>query len=442
MPPKARREEEIDPIELFKIKRTINMLRDAHGDGTSMVTILIPPHDSIPRMRAKLVDEAGTASNIKNRVNRQSVEAAISSSLAKLNQYNTTPTNGLCLFCGNVVDKLGKEKKLLLDFEPPRPLQQSLYICDRRFHVEPLYDLLETNERFGFIIMDGLGCLYGVVAGNSRQILHKFSVDLPKKHTKGGQSSIRFARLRVEARQNYVRKVAENATPLFIGDDAQPNVTGLFLAGSADFKVQLSQSDILDSRLRPIILDILDICYGGEEGFNQAIHMAADRMKDVRLIREQELIQRLFDLISTGGACSFGVKETMMAFDAGAIDTIILWDDLRVFRCTMKNSEGEESIHFFSEEQMDKNEHLDGEHGEQIVDSVLLTEWMAENAQSKGVKLEFVSNKSAEGAQFVKGLGGIGALLRFNMSFEEFKEEGDEDDAGFDSDFDEFETIV
>ena len=117
MPPKARKEEEIDPIELFKIKRLINYLRDAHGDGTSMVTILIPPTDAVHRMRQKLTEELGTASNIKNRVNRQSVESAITSAIQKLSNFNTTPANGLCVFCGTVMEG-GKEKKLMMDFEP------------------------------------------------------------------------------------------------------------------------------------------------------------------------------------------------------------------------------------------------------------------------------------------------------------------------------------
>ena len=407
-----------------------------------MVTILIPPHDQVYRMRQKLTDELGTASNIKNRVNRQSVEAAITSSIQKLSQYNTTPPNGLCLFCGTIIDSDGKEKKLLMDFEPIRPLHHSLYICDRRFHVDSLYDLLETNEKFGFIIMDGQGCLYGMVAGDSKQILHRFSVDLPKKHSKGGQSSIRFARLRVEARHNYVRKVAETATQVFIDPQtAEPIVTGLILSGAADFKVQLSQSDILDPRLKNIILGIYDICYGGEDGFNQTIKMAADLMKDVRLVREQELLNKLFEMISTNGPCSFGVKETMMAWDAGAIDTLILWDELKEYRCTLKDSEGNEVVQYFSEAQLEKNEHLQNSSHEELVEKVLLTEWMAENHKSRGVKLEFVTNKSAEGAQFVKGLGGVGALLRYQLSFEEYKEDDDFDN-GFDSDFDEFENIV
>ena len=56
---------------------------------------------------------------------------------------------------------------------------------------------------------------------------------------------MRFARLRMEKRHNYVRKVAEVAVQLYITND-KPNVAGLVLAGSADFKTELSQSDMFD----------------------------------------------------------------------------------------------------------------------------------------------------------------------------------------------------
>ena len=55
--------------------------------------------------------------------------------------------------------------------------------------------------------MDGSGSLFGTLSGNTREVMHKFTVDLPKKHGRGGQSALRFARLRMEKRHNYVRKV-------------------------------------------------------------------------------------------------------------------------------------------------------------------------------------------------------------------------------------------
>lgn len=116
--------------------------------------------------------------------------------------------------------------------------------------------------------MDGNGTLYGTLQGNTRDVLHKFTVDLPKKHGRGGQSAVRFARLRMEKRHNYVRKVAELAVQYFITDN-RPNVAGLVLAGSADFKTELQMSDMFDQRLQRVVIKTVDVSYGGENGFNQ-----------------------------------------------------------------------------------------------------------------------------------------------------------------------------
>ena len=106
----------------------------------------------------------------------------------------------------------GKEKKINIDFEPFKPINTSLYLCDNKFHTEALNELLESDDKFGFIIMDGNGALFGTLSGNTRTVLHKFSVDLPKKHGRGGQSALRFARLRLEKRHNYLRK-SQHTTP-------------------------------------------------------------------------------------------------------------------------------------------------------------------------------------------------------------------------------------
>jgi peptide chain release factor subunit 1 len=85
--------------------------------------------------------------------------------------------------------------------------------------VEALSELLEADSKFGFIIMDGNGSLFGTLTGNTREIIHKLTVDLPKKHGRGGQSALRFSRLRDEKRHNYVRKIAELAVQFFITQD-------------------------------------------------------------------------------------------------------------------------------------------------------------------------------------------------------------------------------
>merc|ERR1712060_531111 len=173
------------------------------------------------------------------RVNRLSVLSAITSTQQRLKLFTKVPPNGLVIYCGTILTDDNKEKKVNIDFEPFKPINTSLYLCDNKFHTEALSELLESDDKFGFIVMDGNGCLYGTLAGNTREVLHKFSVDLPKKHGRGGQSALRFARLRLEKRHNYVRKVSEIATQIFI-TDARPNISGLIVAGSADFKTELT----------------------------------------------------------------------------------------------------------------------------------------------------------------------------------------------------------
>ena len=56
--------------------------------------------------------------------------------------------------------------------------------------LQALTALLADDNKFGFIIMDGNGALFGTLSGNTRDVLHKFTVDLPKKH--GGCHRYRY----------------------------------------------------------------------------------------------------------------------------------------------------------------------------------------------------------------------------------------------------------
>ena len=387
-----------------------------------MISLVLPPKSQIALTNKMLTDEYGTASNIKSRVNRLSVLSAITSAQQRLKLYNRCPTNGLVVYCGEVMTDEGKVKKVSIDFEPFRPVNTSLYMCDNKFHTQALTALLNDDQRFGFVVMDGNGSLYGTVCGNTREILHKFTVDLPKKHGRGGQSSVRFARLRVEKRHNYMRKVAETATQMFITDD-RPNIAGLIMAGSAEFKQTLLSADLMDPRLLAIVIKVVDIAYGGENGFNQAIELAAETLSNVKLVQEKKLITRYFDEIAldTGKYC-FGTADTMSALEMSALATIIVWEDLETVRYELKSVSGKTSIvHLPTEADRAKNQHLfvDAETGTDLeeVDKCTLVEWFANNYKSFGATLEYVTNRSQEGSQFVKGFGGIGGLLRWKVDF-------------------------
>ncbi|CAH8524513.1 unnamed protein product [Schistosoma rodhaini] len=419
-------------VEMWRIKKLIKSLESARGNGTSMISLIIPPKDQITRIAKLLAEEYGTASNIKSRVNRLSVLSAITSVQQRLKLYTRVPTNGLVVYCGTIVTEDGKEKKVNIDFEPFRPVNTSLYLCDNKFHTEALVALLADDSKFGFIVVDGNGALFGTLSGNTREVLHKFTVELPKKHGRGGQSALRFARLRMEKRHNYVRKVAETATQLFITND-RPNIEGLILAGIADFKSDLGQSDMFDQvstlvnnnffqRLQAKLIKTVDISYGGETGFNQAIELATDTLSGVKFIQEKKLIQRYFDEISQdSGKYCFGVEDTLKSLEMGAVETLVVWENLSVNRYVLKvpNSEGNRIIHLRPDQETDRRHFVDPETGSdlEILDTQLLLDWLALNYRSFGTTLEIVTDKSQEGAQFVRGFGGIGGILRYQLDF-------------------------
>lgn len=407
-------------VEMWKMRKLIKNLESARGNGTSMISLIIPPKEQIARWSQKLTEEYGTASNIKSRVNRLSVLSAITSTQQKLKLYNKVPPNGLLIYCGTIVTDEGKEKMVNIDLEPFKPINTSLYLCDNKFHVECLTELLESDLRFGFIVIDGNGALFGTLCGNTREVIHKITVDLPKKHGRGGQSALRFSRLRTEKRHNYVRKVAEIAVQIFITND-KVNVAGIVLAGSADFKSDLKNSDMFDQRLNAKVIKLVDVSYGGENGFNQAIDLCGEVLEGVKFIQEKKLIQKYFDEISmdTGKFC-FGVDDTIKSMELGAVETLIVWENLDINRFFLTNpSTGATKILFLNPAQERLRSLFLGqdENGAEIelevTEKVSLVEWFANNYMNYGAALEFVTDKSQEGAQFVRGFGGIGGLMRY-----------------------------
>jgi peptide chain release factor subunit 1 len=407
-------EDELE-VERAKLKKVVKMLDTLAGDGTSMISLIMPPGDQISRVVHMLDKEEGTATNIKSRVNRQSVLDAIVRTRQRLKTYSKVPPNGLFVFCGTATDANGKEKSISISFEPFVAINTSLYICDKRFHTDQLKGLMEDKEKFGFIIVDGEGALYGTVQGSAKVVLHKFDVDLPKKHNKGGQSSVRFARLRTEARHNYVRKVAENANEIFI-QGGELIVNSIIIAGSADVKLELMQADLFDYRLKKIILKLIDVAYGGINGFSEAIKKSEGDLKNVRFVQEGKILQEFFDSITQNTEkVSYGINEVIKLLEMGAVKKIIVCESINYIRRTLMNKENKEETKIAY---VNPDQDRAVESKWMTSDEIDFLEWLAENYKKYGIVLSIVTANTDLGSQFMKGFGGVGAILRYKVNMD------------------------
>jgi peptide chain release factor subunit 1 len=143
---------------------------------------------------------------------------------------------------------------------------------------------------------------------------------------------MRFARLREEKRHLYVVKCCELATQHFITDN-MPNVKGIVIAGSADLKFVMQGSDHFDFRLKDKIITTVDVGYGFDQGFSQAISLAGEALTNVKYVQERKVIGRFFENIALdSGMICFGVEDTMKALEHGALETMMLFENIEVMR--------------------------------------------------------------------------------------------------------------
>merc|ERR1712151_737994 len=145
-----------------------------------------------------------------------------------------------------------------------------------------------------------------------------------------------------------------------------PNIRGLIVAGSAEFKQALTtDTDLFDQRLAKIVIPpLLDVAYGGEPGFNQAIELSSETLKNVKFIQEKKLISKFLDEVAqdTGKFC-FGIKETIQGLEAGAVETLIIWEEFAIKRIKVSNphTQVETVLYLSPKEEADQKHYRDAE---------------------------------------------------------------------------------
>ena len=112
-------------------------------------------------------------------------------------------------------------------------------------------------------------------------------------------------------------------------------------------------------------------------------------LANVKFIQEKKLIGDYFDQISqdTGRYC-FGVNDTMRGLEQGAVETLIVWENLAITRFELQSNDPETSnpvVFLRPDQESDKKFFTDASGQEmEIIDKVLLLEWLANNYKSFG----------------------------------------------------------
>ena len=399
----------------YDFKKDMQEITNYRGRGTELISVYVPATKQISDVMAYLRNEQSQASNIKSKTTMKNVTSAIDSIAARLKTYKAPSENGVVIFCGEVPRAGDQTKMVQYVINPPEPITAFLYRCDSTFFTDPLQSMLLDKKCYGLITIDRSEATLGLLSGSRIQVLKHFDSLVPSKHHQGGQSSVRFERLIEIAAHEFFKKVADNATEVFLD---RPELLGILVGGPGATKDFFVKEEYLHHELRKKVCSpLVDTGYTDESGLRELVENAKGIITDMQLTKEKEYMQRLFAEIrkTDGGLSCYGEEEVRQAVDMGAVDTLLISESLSKRRVTVQCAAG----HTHELTVKDADERIPcpecGGSTTVVKDEDLIDDFFM-RADAFNTRVQIISPDSEEGDMLLKAFGGIAAILRYKVN--------------------------
>jgi peptide chain release factor subunit 1 len=397
----------------YEFRKVIEELKDYRGSGTQLVTIYVPPDRLISDVVAHVTQEHSEASNIKSKDTRTSVQDALKSIKDRLKYYDTKPPeNGMVLFSGAIDTGGGRSDMITRVLEnPPQPIQSFRYHCDSEFLTEPLEEMLTDKGLFGLIVLDRREANVGWLRGKRVEPVKSATSLVPGKQRKGGQSAQRFARLRLEAIDNFYQEVAGMANDLFVPE--RHELDGILVGGPSPTKDEFLDGDYLHHELQDHVLGKFDVAYTDESGLYDLVDAASEVLAEREILQDKQVMEEFFEELHDGDRATYGFQQTRENLMMGAVDRLLISEDLRkdviVYDCPGGRTEYEfvDTTEEASGHECPDGTVVDGER-EDAIDHLM------ELADQRGSETVFVSTDFEKGEQLLNAFGGVAGILRYS----------------------------
>ncbi len=396
---------------MYEFRRKLEDLESYKGRGTELITLYIPPDKNIADVASQLRSELSQASNIKSKQTRTNVLAGLEAILNRLKFFRKPPKNGMVIISG-VVNINGKEKHITEIIEPPEPVPMYKYHCDSKFFLDPLKEMLKEKKIYGLIVLDRREATVGILKGKRIEVLDYDTSMVPGKHRQGGQSSVRFERLREIAIHEFYKKVGEMSSEALL--PYKDKLVGILIGGPSPTKEEFYEGEYLHHELQSKVLGLFDVGYTDESGLYELVEKAKDVLEEVDLVREKKIMQRFLREVAKDGLAAYGEQEVRRYLEVGAVDTLLLSEELRYERVRYRCPKCGKEVVLTLKQGQGKNPtcEVDGFPMEEVERKDIVLE-LSELAESMGSKVEYLSSESEEGEMLYKAFGGIAAILRF-----------------------------
>jgi len=398
----------------YEFKKVIEELSEYRGSGTQLVTIYIPPDKRISDVVAHVTQEHSEASNIKSKDTRTNVQDALTSIKDRLKYYREPGENGMVLFSG-AVDTGGGRTEMVTEVleNPPQPIQSFRYHCDSEFYTEPLEEMLGDKGLFGLIVLDRREANVGWLKGKRVEPVKSASSLVPGKQRKGGQSAQRFARLRLEAIDNFYQEVAGMADDLFVKE--RHEMDGILVGGPSPTKDEFLDGDYLHHELQDLVLGKFDVAYTDESGLYDLVDAASEVLAEHEVLQDKQVMETFFEELHDGDLATYGFGPTRENLVMGSVERLLLSEDLRKDAVTLACPNDHEEYELVERgATVDPapcdtcGEQLEATEREDVIDHLM------DIADQRGTETVFISTDFEKGEQLLTAFGGIAGLLRYS----------------------------
>ncbi len=363
----------MDEAQKYELEELVKELEGYRGRHTELITVLIPAGFNINQVIKQIDDEKGTATNIKSNATRKNVINSLEKASRKMREIGRTPRNGLAIFSGNISDTEGKDDFRIWAIEPPKPLKIRLYRCDQTFVLEPLKEMLETEEVYGLLLIERKEAIIGILEGKSIKILQEMTSGIPSKVRAGGQSSQRFHRITEGLAKEFFKRVAEAMKQHFFDNK---KLKGILVGGPIPTKEEFLETGQLVTALKEKVISVKDIGDNGLNGLKTLVEASQDVLAEQEITKQKEILDEFFSMLAkTPDKIAYGEAETEQRLNQGAVGKLIISKSLE-------------------REKIKKFEKL---------------------ASETSAEIHIVTKETSEGVQF-DNLGGVGGILRYAVS--------------------------
>ena len=397
----------------YEFRKVIEELREYRGSGTQLVTIYVPPERLISDVVAHVTQEHSEASNIKSKDTRTNVQDALKSIKDRLKYYDTKPPeNGMVLFSGAVDTGGGRSEMVTRVLEnPPQPIQSFRYHCDSEFLTEPLEEMLADGGLFGLVVLDRREANVGWLRGKRVEPVKSATSLVPGKQRKGGQSAQRFARLRLEAIDNFYQEVAGMANELFVPE--RHEMDGILVGGPSPTKDEFLDGDYLHHELGDLVLGKFDVAYTDESGLYDLVDAAGEVLAEHEILQDKQVMEEFFEELHDGDRATYGFDQTRQNLMMGAVDRLLISEDLRKDVVVYDCPDGRTTHEFVdANEEAPTHECPDGTTIEGEREDAI--DHLMELADQRGSETIFVSTDFEKGEQLLDAFGGVAGILRYS----------------------------